>query len=256
MQIIISPAKALDFNEVATTKTFSQPQFLEQAEILNKCLAQKTAKQLIKLMNISEKLAQLNWERNQKWQTPFSLDNAKQAVFAFKGDVYTGLAIDSLPKTKLPVLQKKLRILSGLYGLLKPLDLIQPYRLEMGTCLKIGKKANLHQFWNEIITNYLNEELKGKVLVNLASKEYFKAIDVKKLCSPIIEAEFKDYKNGKYKFIYLFAKRARGMMARFIIDNNIEKAEDLKQFNLSGYSFNKNLSSETNFIFTRKNPND
>lgn len=203
-------------------------------------------------MGISEKLSELNWQRNQDWHLPFSLKNAKQAVYAFKGDVFTGLDAYTIPLDKMEQLQRKLRILSGQYGLLKPLDLIQPYRLEMGTKLKIGRRKNLYQFWDTKITMALNSELtNNEVFVNLASQEYFKSIKPKMLKVPVITPVFKDYKNGKLKMISFFAKKARGLMMRYIIDNNIEIAEDLKSFNYEGYAFDANLSTEKELVFTR-----
>lgn len=206
----------------------------------------------MELMDISEKLAELNWQRNQDWTLPFSLENARQAVFAFDGDVYTGLDVYSLPTEKLSVLQDKLRILSGLYGLLKPLDLMQAYRLEMGTSMAVGTKKNLYEFWKKTITDALNKELENEELfINLASNEYFSAVDVKKLKVPVITPEFKDYKDGKLKMISFFAKKARGLMVRYIIDNNVETLEELKNFNYEGYAFDANLSSENKLVFTR-----
>jgi hypothetical protein len=203
-------------------------------------------------MHISDKLGELNWQRNQDWELPFSSENAKQAVFAFKGDVYIGLDAYSLSEAKIQQLQQKLRILSGQYGLLKPLDLMQPYRLEMGTKLKIGKNNNLYQYWDSKITDALNSELsENEVFVNLASNEYFKVIKPKLLKVPVITPVFKDYKNGKLKMISFFAKKARGLMVRFIIDNSIENLEDLKGFNYEGYAFDGNLSSAKELVFTR-----
>ena len=203
-------------------------------------------------MDISEKLAELNWQRNQEWQTPFTKDNARQAIYAFDGDVYTGLDVYSLPSDKLSVLQDKLRILSGLYGLLKPLDLMQAYRLEMGTSIVIGKTKNLYEFWKKTITENLNEELqKEELFINLASNEYFSAIDVKLLKVPVITPEFRDYKDGKLKMISFFAKKARGLMVRYILDTNAETIDDLKGFNYEGYAFDTNLSKGNTLVFTR-----
>jgi cytoplasmic iron level regulating protein YaaA (DUF328/UPF0246 family) len=204
------------------------------------------------LMDISEKLADLNWERNQNWSLPFTPENARPAVYAFDGDVYTGLDAYTIPLEKLDVLQNKLRILSGLYGVLKPLDLMQPYRLEMSTSLPIGTKKNLYEFWKKKVTQTLNDELQeNELLINLASNEYFSTVDTKTLKVPVITPEFKDYKDGKLKIISFFAKKARGSMVRFIIDTNAETMEDLKQFNYDGYAFDANLSKGTNLVFTR-----
>lgn len=252
MKIVISPAKSLDFETKIPTTQFTQGIFLDEASKLNTVLKKKSPKQLSSLMSISDKLGELNWERNQNWQLPFSTENARQAVFAFKGDVYIGLDAYTLSSEKINQLQQKLRILSGQYGLLKPLDLIQPYRLEMGTKLKVGSKSNLYEYWNSKITNALNTELiEGEVLVNLASNEYFKAVKPKLLKVPIITPIFKDYKNGKLKMISFFAKKARGLMVRYIVDNNIEKTEDLKGFNYEGYAFDANLSTNKELVFTR-----
>ncbi|WP_440121970.1 peroxide stress protein YaaA [Tenacibaculum sp. Ill] len=252
MKIIISPAKSLDFENKATTDVYTQPRFLEQSEKLNKKLKTLSRKKLSELMKISDDLASLNYDRNQDWQPPFSLDNAKQAVFAFTGEVYRGIDANSISEDKIPVLQDKLRILSGLYGLLKPLDLIQPYRLEMGTKLKVGRRENLYKFWDTTLAESLNEELQdGELLINLASTEYFKALPKKALKVPMITPVFKDFKNGQYKTIMTFAKKARGLMVRYIIDNNVETLEELKGFDVEGYGFSEEMSTETELAFTR-----
>ncbi|MEQ3500755.1 peroxide stress protein YaaA [Tenacibaculum sp. SSH1-16] len=252
MKIIISPAKSLDFESKATTDVYTQPRFLEQSEKLNKKLRTLSRKKLSELMKISDDLASLNYDRNQDWQPPFSLDNAKQAVFAFTGEVYRGIDASSISEDKIPILQEKLRILSGLYGLLKPLDLIQPYRLEMGTKLKVGRRENLYKFWDTTLAESLNEELgDGELLINLASTEYFKALPKKALKVPMITPVFKDFKNGEYKTIMTFAKKARGLMVRYIIDNNVETLEDLKGFDVEGYGFSEEMSTETELVFTR-----
>jgi cytoplasmic iron level regulating protein YaaA (DUF328/UPF0246 family) len=252
MKIVISPAKSLDFETAVPTTQFSEGIFYQEAEKLNGILKKKTPKKLAALMGISDKLSHINWERNQHWKLPFSLENAKQAVYAFNGDVYLGLDAYSIPTDKINQLQHKLRILSGQYGLLKPLDLIQPYRLEMGAKLKIGRKNNLYQFWNTKITDALNSELADEEpIVNLASNEYFKVIKPKLLKVPVITPVFKDYKSGKLKMIGFFAKKARGLMVRYVIDNNIETIDDLKGFNYDGYAFDANLSTESELVFTR-----
>jgi len=252
MKIVISPAKSLDFETRVPTPQFTEGIFLNEAEKLNRILRNKSPKKLSELMSISSNLSELNWQRNQDWKLPFNLENSKQAVFAFKGDVYIGLDAYTLSKNKIEQLQNKLRILSGQYGLLKPLDLMQPYRLEMGTKLNVGKKTNLYQFWDESVTKALNEELvPDEVFINLASNEYFKVIKPKLLKVPVVTPVFKDYKNGKLKIISFFAKKARGLMVRFIIDNVIETVEDLKKFNLEGYAFDANLSTEKELVFTR-----
>ena len=252
MKIVISPAKSLDFETQVPSNKYTKAQFLNQAEKLNKVLKKKSPRVLSKLMSISPKLGELNWQRNQDWHLPFTEYNARQAVYAFNGDVYIGLDAYSIPLNKLDQLQEKLRILSGQYGLLRPLDLMQAYRLEMGTKLKMGRKNNLYQFWGETITQTLNEELKdNEVFLNLASNEYFKVIKPKLLKVPVITPEFKDYKNGELKMISFFAKKARGMMVRYIIDNNVEEAEELKGFDYDGYAFDANLSNENKLVFTR-----
>ena len=252
MKIVISPAKSLDFETKVPTSKYTEGIFLNEAEKLNGVLKKKTPKKLSELMSISPNLGELNWQRNKDWQLPFTLQNAKQAVFAFKGDVYIGLDAYSLSQDKIDQLQNKLRILSGQYGLLKPLDLIQPYRLEMGTKLKVGRNDNLYQYWGTKVTDALNPELEPEeVFVNLASNEYFKVLKPKLIKAPVITPVFKDYKDGKLKMISFFAKKARGLMVRYIIDNNIETAEELKGFNSEGYAFDSNLSSEKELVFTR-----
>lgn len=252
MKIVISPAKSLNFESKVLTDKHTQAVFLEQSEKLAGVLKKKSAKQLSKLMNISDNLGRLNFERNQQWSLPFTLENSRQAIYAFKGTVYEGLDAYTISLNKLDQLQDKLRILSGQYGILKPLDLMQPYRLEMGTKLKVGRKDNLYQFWDTAITDTLNNELTdNEPFINLASNEYFKVVKPKLLKVPIITPVFKDYKNGTLKMIAFFAKKARGMMVRYIIDNNIEIAEDLKGFNIEGYAFDVNLSTETELVFTR-----
>ena len=252
MKIVVSPAKSLNFESPLPIQNYTESLFLKEAETIQKTLKKKKPKQLMELMDISEKLADLNWERNQNWSLPFSPENARPAVFAFDGDVYTGLDAYTIPTDKFPVLEDKLRILSGLYGVLKPLDLMQPYRLEMGTSLPIGTKKNLYEFWKKKVTSSLNSELqKDELFINLASNEYFSAVDTKTLKVPVITPEFKDYKDGKLKMISFFAKKARGLMVRYIIDTNAETIEDLKQFNYDGYAFDANLSKGTTLVFTR-----
>lgn len=252
MKIIISPAKSLDFESAVPTSLHTQPRFLDKSVKLNKKLKSLSKSKLSNLMKISDDLTSLNYERNQTWQTPFSINNAKQAIYAFTGAVFQGIDVNSLSEEKIPLLQENLRILSGLYGLLKPLDLIQPYRLEMGTRLKVGTSENLYQFWNDAIANALNEELAdGELLVNLASTEYFKVIPKKILKVPMITPVFKDFKNGQYKTIMTYAKMARGSMVRYIIENNVKTIEDLKGFNVDKYRFSEELSEGNDLVFTR-----
>jgi cytoplasmic iron level regulating protein YaaA (DUF328/UPF0246 family) len=253
MKIVISPAKSLDFESQLPVNSFSEYEFVKQSVAIDKVLKKKKPKQLMELMSISDKLADLNWQRNQERNVAeLSQENARPAIYAFNGDVYIGLDAYSLSEEKIKVLQDKLRILSGLYGLLKPLDLMQPYRLEMGTKLPIGKNKNLYEFWKNTITKSLNNELaKDELFVNLASNEYFDAVDTKKLKVAVVTPEFKDYKDGKLKMISFFAKKARGMMVRYIIDTNAETIEDLKGFNYEGYAFDTNLSTANKLVFTR-----
>ncbi len=252
MKIIISPAKSLDFESKVPTSLHTQPRFLEQSEKLNKKLKTLSKNKLSDLMSISDDLARLNYQRNQEWQTPFTPQNAKQAIYAFTGAVFQGIDVNSLEEEKLPLLQDRLRILSGLYGLLKPLDLIQPYRLEMGTKLKVGRKDNLYKFWDDTLAKSLNDELEDdELLINLASTEYFKAVPKKVLKVPMITPVFKDFKNGQYKTIMTYAKMARGYMVRYIIENNVKTLEDLKGFNVEGYGFSEEMSSDTELVFTR-----
>jgi cytoplasmic iron level regulating protein YaaA (DUF328/UPF0246 family) len=252
MKIVVSPAKSLNFESPLPIQDFTESLFLKEAETIQKTLKKNKPKDLIELMDISEKLANLNWERNQNWSLPFTPDNARPAVFAFDGDVYTGLDAYTIPADKISVLQDKLRILSGLYGILKPFDLMQPYRLEMGTSMSIGTNKNLYEFWKKKLTKALNDELQSNELfLNLASNEYFSAVDAKSLKVPVITPEFKDYKDGKLKMISFFAKKARGLMVRYIIDTNAETIDDLKQFNYEGYAFDANLSKGNTLVFTR-----
>jgi cytoplasmic iron level regulating protein YaaA (DUF328/UPF0246 family) len=252
MKIVISPAKSLDYESKLPTRKYTQPQFLANAEVVHEAVKEKTPKELTELMHISDKLADLNWQRNQEWTTPFTTKNARPAIYAFNGDVYTGFDAYTLPVAKLTKLQDSLRILSGLYGLLKPLDLIQPYRLEMGTQLKVGEHKNLYEYWKNTITQSLNEELKdGELFVNLASKEYFDAVDAKALNVQVIVPEFKDYKDGELRMVSFYAKKARGMMVRYIIDKNVKTLKGLKGFDYDGYRFDPKLSEGNTLVFTR-----
>ncbi|NJB82222.1 peroxide stress protein YaaA [Wenyingzhuangia aestuarii] len=252
MKIVVSPAKSLDFESKVPTSKYTQGIFLEQAEKLSKVLKNQSPADLSALMKISEKLGDLNWQRNQNWSLPLTTSNAKQAVFAFNGDVYNGLDAYTLKEEQIEVLQDKLRILSGQYGILKPLDLMQPYRLEMATKLKVENHANLYQFWGDTVTEQLNEEMSDdEIFINLASNEYFKVVKPKLLKVPVITPHFKDYKDGKLKIISFHAKKARGLMVRYILDKNVESKEDLKGFNYEGYAFDGNLSTETDLVFTR-----
>lgn len=252
MKLVISPAKSLDYtSKVPTSKTTSSS-FLEESQRLNDVLKQKSAKDLSKLMKISDNLGQLNYERNQDWALPFKTDTARQAIFAFNGDVYRGLDAYTISAEKIDTLQNTVRILSGLYGVLKPLDLILPYRLEMGTKMPVGENKNLYEFWKNKITKALNAELEdGELFLNLASNEYFKAIDTKTLKVPVTHVDFKEYKNDQYKTIGIYAKAARGLMSRFIIDTDAQTLDDVKAFNLDGYGLSDALSTTNNLVFTR-----
>lgn len=257
MLIVISPAKTLDLEPQSLIDDHSTPDFLDQAGKLNKELRKLKAADLCKLQSISEKLGQLNFERNSQWKPPFTTENAKQALLTFKGDVYLGLQADQFTKRDFKFAQDHLRILSGLYGVLRPLDLIQPYRLEMGTSLKVGRADNLYKFWGTRITDRLNDVMAKQrpgVLVNLASQEYFNAVDEKSVNGRVVVPVFKDEKNGKYKVISFFAKKARGLMASWILRNRIKKAEDLMDFDVDGYAFDASMSSEDEFVFTRPEP--
>lgn len=254
MKVVISPAKSLDYTTDVPLATFTKPSFLKQSKEINTVLKEVTPQELKTMMNISDKLAEMNWQRNQERKYKFTKLNTqvRQAVYAFNGDVYTGLDAYTLSSEKVDYLQNHLRILSGLYGYLKPLDAIEPYRLEMGTKLPVNDKKDLYDFWKEALTHSLNKELKkNDVLINLASNEYFNAIDKKAIKATIITPEFKDYKDGKLKMISFFAKKARGLMVRYMADHAIINPEDLKLFNSDGYRFDDALSTENKWVFTR-----
>ena len=254
MLMLISPAKSLDYKTPSTTYSFSIPEYLDKSYELVEVVKQKSFRDLMELMKVSQKIAEINVERFNQWKLPFTTENAKQAVLAFKGDVYTGLDASDLSENRLAYVQSHMRILSGLYGLLRPLDLMQPYRLEMGLKLKTKKGKNLYQFWGGKITDSLNvllDEHEEPVLINLASNEYFKSVQKESLNGRIITPEFKDWKNGKYKIISFFAKKARGLMVRYAIDHNIQKAEALHDFNYDGYHFNPEMSQTDNWVFSR-----
>ena len=252
MKILLSPAKSLDYKSDLPTPKTSEGCFLNEAQHLNNILKEKSPNELSDLMGISSSLGELNYQRNNSWSLPFSSKNARQSIYAFSGDVYRGLDSYTIDEDKIDFMQNSVRIISGLYGLLKPLDLIQPYRLEMGTKMPVDDNKNLYEYWRQKITNQLNKELADdEPVLNLASNEYFKAIDSKVVKTDIYTANFKQLKNGEYKTIAIFSKKARGMMTRFIIDNNITDINDLKSFNYDGYMFHESLSSKNEFIFTR-----
>lgn len=252
---IISPAKSLDFETPATTSISSEYTFQDESSEIMSALSKESRDKLMKLMSISENLADLNFTRNQQWElSGTKTKDAKQALLAFTGDVYTGMNPTSFSDTDFDYAQSHLRILSGLYGLLKPMDLILPYRLEMGTSFGVKGSKNLYDYWGNKITIEVNKALKGheeKVLVNLASNEYFKAVNRKLVDGEIITPEFKDEKNGKLKIISFYAKKARGMMSNYIIKNKIAKVEDLKGFDYEGYHFSNELSKKNQLVFTR-----
>lgn len=254
MLILLSPAKSLDYESPVPAVSSTEPQFVTQSAQLMATLKKKSPKQIAELMDLSDALAKLNVERYQAWSPSFNESNARPAVLAFNGDVYEGLNAKSLKSKDLKWAQQHVVILSGLYGVLRPLDLMQAYRLEMGTALKVGKANNLYQFWGEQIAQYLNDQLastKHPVIVNLASQEYFKAVDRKALKAHVIECVFQDHKNGQYKIISFFAKRARGLMARFAIEHQVKTPEDLKSFNLEGYAFEVSVSNDDTWVFRR-----
>ncbi|MDX1461546.1 MAG: peroxide stress protein YaaA [Marinirhabdus sp.] len=247
MKIVVSPAKSLDYDSKLPTSRGTQPKFLEEAETLNKKLERKSKKSIRELMGISDTLAELNYQRYKEFTLPFTKQNARPAVYAFAGDVYQGLDVYSLPEDKIDLLNNTLRILSGMYGVLRPLDLMQPYRLEMGTSLSINRKKNLYEFWGDKVTKALNDELEeAEMFLNLASQEYFKVIDPKLLKVPVISPVFKDFKNGKLKIISFFAKKARGSMARYVIDHDIQSLQELKGFDYDGYGYSEQYTENEN----------
>ena len=254
MLILLSPSKSLNLETKIVSKTHSIPIFLKDSQILINELQKFSALDLAKLMKISDRLAELNFERYATFKTPFTMQNSKPAIFIFDGDVYDGIDVENYSEKDLNFAQNHLRILSGLYGILKPLDLIQPYRLEMGINLKNPPAKNLYQFWQEKITNFLNEELEKsseKIILNLASEEYFSAVNSDKIKGQIINIIFKEKKGDDYKIIGIFAKKARGLMADYIIKNKIQKAEQVKKFNCSNYKFKKEFSDKNNWCFCR-----
>ena len=252
MLVVISPAKKLDENcDKNLVTNFTIPPYLEDSKKIIKSLRKYSTDKLSKLMNISEKISLLNYERYIKWSLPFTKKNAHPALLLFQGDVYKGISVGDFKKEDFIYAQKSLRILSGLYGILKPLDLIQPYRLEMGTQIKIGKHNDLYDFWGDEITKAINEDKNSDYLINLASVEYFKSINKEKLNAKLINIIFKEKRNGSYKIIGINAKKARGLMSRYIIKKKISNPMNLKKFKEENYSYNKNLSSDSDWVFTR-----
>ncbi|NOQ79871.1 MAG: peroxide stress protein YaaA [Gammaproteobacteria bacterium] len=255
MLIVISPAKKLDFESLPQTDDFSMPDCLEDSSELINTLRPYSVAQLEKLMHLSNNLAQLNHDRYNDWSLPFNPQNAKQAILTFKGDVYAGINIESFSDEALSFTQDHLRILSGLYGLLRPLDLMQPYRLEMGTRLENKRGKNLYEFWGSRITQLINQQLKKSstdTLVNLASNEYFKSVKTKEIDGQIITPVFKEKRDdGSYKIIGIYAKKARGMMSAFILKNQLTDVERIKEFTEAGYAYNPDLSNQTDWAFCR-----
>lgn len=254
MLILISPAKKLDFDTPAASRPHTQPRHLDKSEILVNKLRKMSRNKLGGLMHLSPALAELNYNRYQAWQLPATPENSLQAVYAFRGDVYTGLDADTLSEGDLHWAQDHLRILSGLYGVLRPLDLIQPHRLEMGTSLPVQRKKNLYGFWQQDIAGTLAQDLAGDgsgTIINLASNEYFKSVDTSRLGARIINFDFKEMRDGKLRSIMLFVKQARGAMARYIIDNRLESPEAIKGFDREGYVFREDLSSGDSWTFVR-----
>jgi len=254
MLTVLSPAKKLSNECCSDTDNPPSPQFLNQSEELVTQLKQMDPVDLMSLMGISENLATLNWERMQAWNKSFKPDNSREAVYSFKGDTYIGLNVETLGSDDLQFAQNNIRILSGLYGILRPLDLIMPYRLEMGTKLKNRLGNNLYEYWNDTLAHSFNKELNShgrNIVINCASVEYFKSIDRPALGAKVITPQFKEIKEGKLRMISFFAKKARGMMARFIIQNRIENEKDILAFNLGGYTFDYSLSTPLEPVFTR-----
>lgn len=252
MKLVLSPAKSLNFESKLPTPKSTESRFLLESKRVNSLLKKQSPKELSSLMKISDNLGQLNYQRNQDWALPFTKDNARPAVYAFNGDVYRGLDAYSIDTNKLDKVEDTVRIISGLYGILKPFDLIQPYRLEMGTKFPVGNNKNLYEFWRKKITESLNNELEdNELFLNLASNEYFKAIDTKTLKVPVVNINFKEFKGDKYKTIAIFAKLARGLMARYIVDTDAKTLDDVKAFNIDNYGFSDELSSENELVFVR-----
>ena len=255
MIIVLSPAKSLDFDTPATIAGYTQPAFIDQAQLLIKRLRKLSPPEIAKLMGISDQLSVLNATRYAEWAQPFTPDNAKPAVLAFNGDVYAGLDAATLSAARLRFAQSHVRILSGLYGVLRPLDLIQPYRLEMGTRLDTLRGKDLYAFWGERITENLNAallEAGASALVNLASEEYFRAVKMQKLTVPVIQPVFEDWSAGKFKVVSFYAKRARGLMARFALTRRLKQAEGLKEFSGEAYAFAAQASDAARWVFRRK----
>lgn len=253
MKILISPAKSLDYKTALPVDTYTIPEFTEAASHLNNQLKDLTKNEIKSLMKISDKLAELNYDRVREFNLPFTPENARPAIFTFSGDVYTGLDVFNMDPNNFDKLQDRLRILSGMYGILKPFDLMQAYRLEMGTRLKVDEHKNLYEYWGDTLTEHLNKEIKeDDLVINLASNEYFKSIKTDKLNGKLITPIFKDFKNGELKIISFYAKKARGSMVRFLIDNDISDLDGIRAFDLDGYAYSEQeTADEMQPVFTR-----
>jgi len=252
MKILISPSKTLSFDSEVNCEFKSESRLINETKVLHKILLDYTSEDLKNLMSVSDKIAELNYNRFKNWEDPNTSENSRQAVYAFKGDVYSGLDADTIDEDKFDYLQNSLRILSGYYGLLRPFDQILPYRLEMGTKLENENGNNLYKFWGDKITDVLNEDIDDDdIVVNLASDEYFKSINKDKIKSKIITPVFKEFKNDTYKVITIYAKKARGLMSRFLIERKSTSVDDIKLFNVDGYSFDNSLSDDSQLVFTR-----
>ena len=252
MIILVSPAKKLEFEEASPIDKLSQPEFIPEVKTLLSELKKLSKDDLSKMMKISDKLTELNYDRYHSFEFPFNKQNAKQAIYTFRGDTYVGFNADTLPESDIEYAQEHMLILSGLYGILRPLDLMQPYRLEMGTSLNNEKGKDLYQFWGDKISEFINDNYKDEPIINLASNEYIKSVNQDKLKAKFITPQFKEIKDGKAKIVGLLAKRARGSMARYIVKNKIEKIEDLKDFDYGDYKYQDDLSSDVEFVFTRE----
>ena len=253
MKILISPSKTLNFDDYNTLGNPTDCRLLSHTSELHKILTKYSINEIKNLMSVSDKIAELNFNRFKSWENPSKSSFSKQAIFAFKGDVYSGLDVDNIDENKFEYMQNNLRIISGFYGLLRPFDKILPYRLEMGTKLKNSRGKNLYEFWGDDITQLLNNDIgnKNEYIINLASNEYYKSILTKKLNNSVLTPSFKEFKNGSYKTIAIYAKKARGLMSRFIIENKFEDIDSLKLFNSEGYTYDENLSDSSNFTFVR-----
>ena len=253
MKTLISPSKTLNFDDYNTPGFNTDCRLLDDTTELHKILTSYSINGIKDLMSVSDKIAELNYNRFKSWENPSLSSKSKQAVYAFKGDVYSGLNAETITKDKFDFMQKNLRILSGFYGLLRPFDKILPYRLEMGTKLQNSRGKNLYEFWGNKITDLLNKDFESEkdIVINLASEEYYKSINNKNLNNKVITPVFKEYKNGSYKTIAIYAKKARGLMSRYIIDNEIDNSDGLKTFTNEGYSYDESLSDNLNYVFTR-----